>query len=157
MAATILPLCARMLILKRSHHRSVDHPLILISTATDSSQQIATFAFMNSGQVCLCLKRIYVQESIYEKFREAMMKSVSTFKVGNGLDDGTTHGPLQNSMQYERVRGFFNEIEKEKWKVAVGGKLDTKANGYYIDPTIIDNPPDSSRIVLEEPFGKLIR
>ena len=59
-------------------------------------------------------------------------------------------------MQYERVRGFFNEIEQENWKVATGGNIDTKANGYYITPTIIDSPPETSRIVVEEPCGKLV-
>lgn len=62
-------------------------------------------------------------------------------------------GPINNSMQYERVKGFFADIEKEKWNVAVGGKNDDKP-GYFINPTIIDRPSDDSRIVAEEPFGK---
>ena len=111
---------------------------------------------MNSGQVCLCLKRIYVHKSIYDKFRDCMIRAVESFKVGDGLNYGTTHGPLQNAMQYERVRGFFDEIELENWKVATGGNIDTKANGYYITPTIIDDPPETSRIVVEEPFGKFV-
>lgn len=58
-------------------------------------------------------------------------------------------------MQFERVKGFFTDIEKEKWNVAVGGKGDMGKTGYFIEPTIIDNPPADSRIVVEEPFGKL--
>lgn len=55
-------------------------------------------------------------------------------------------------MQYERVKGFFSDIDKEKWKVAVGGK-NPEGPGYFITPTIIDRPDESSRIVREEPFG----
>lgn len=109
---------------------------------------------MNSGQVCLCLKRLYIHESIYEQFRDALVKQVSGAKVGNGFDEGVTHGPIQNSMQYERVKGFFAEIEKQGQKVAVGGKNEHGSKGYFITPTIIDNPPDDSRIVVEEPFGE---
>lgn len=61
-------------------------------------------------------------------------------------------GPLQNAMQYERVKGFFSDIEKEDWKVAIGG-TNPEGPGYFITPTIIDRPKEESRIVTEEPFG----
>jgi acyl-CoA reductase-like NAD-dependent aldehyde dehydrogenase len=111
---------------------------------------------VNSGQVCIALKRLYIHESIYEQFREALVQQIKPLKVGNGFDEGVTHGPIQNSMQYERVKGFFAEIEKQGQKVAVGGKNDHGSKGYFITPTIIDNPPDDSRIVVEEPFGELL-
>ena len=111
---------------------------------------------MNSGQVCLCLKRLYIHESIYEQFRDALVKQASSVKVGNGFDEGVTHGAIQNSMQYERVKGFFAEIEKQGQKVALGDKNEYGSKGYLITPTIIDNPPDNSRIVFEEPFGESI-
>jgi acyl-CoA reductase-like NAD-dependent aldehyde dehydrogenase len=57
-------------------------------------------------------------------------------------------------MQYERVSGFFADIEKENWKVAVGGKIPSGSSGYFINPTIIDRPDEKSRIVVEEPFGR---
>lgn len=56
-------------------------------------------------------------------------------------------------MQYERVLTFFDDIEKQGWKVAVGGKVNPSA-GYFITPTIIDRPAENSRIVVEEPFGE---
>ena len=55
-------------------------------------------------------------------------------------------------MQYERVKTFFDDIEKQGWKVAVGGKVEP-SSGYFITPTVIDRPPEDSRIVVEEPFG----
>lgn len=58
-------------------------------------------------------------------------------------------------MQYERVQTFFDDVDKEKWNVVVGGS-NPKGKGYFITPTIIDRPQEDSRIVVEEPFGKYI-
>ncbi|TVY12635.1 putative aldehyde dehydrogenase FUS7 [Lachnellula arida] len=117
--------------------------------------QIATLGFLNSGQICLCLKRIYIHSSIYDEFREAMVAHTKTLKVGEGTEDGVFLGPIQNSMQYEKVQTFFDDVEQHGYKVAVGGKT-ADSNGYFINPTIIDNPKDDSKIVTEEPFGPII-
>lgn len=120
------------------------------------AKNIATWAFLNSGQVCLNLKRIYVHESIYEEFKTALVKQAGSFTLGEGKTPGITHGPLQNSMQYNRVKTFFQDITKQGWEVALGGEMpasDESAKGYFIKPTIIDRPPEKSRIVVEEPFG----
>lgn len=117
--------------------------------------KIATLAFLNSGQICLAIKRIYVHEDIHDKFRDAMVAFTKTLKVGEGNEEGVFLGPIQNSMQYEKVKTFFSDIEKEKWTVAVGGKNETKP-GYFITPTIIDKPADDSRIATEEPFGPIV-
>ncbi|KAH7133798.1 Aldehyde/histidinol dehydrogenase [Dactylonectria macrodidyma] len=119
------------------------------------ASKVALFAFLNSGQICLNIKRIYVHESIYEQFRDALVKHVKQYTLGDGSQEGISHGPLQNSMQYERVKTFFEDIEKQGWKVATGGKIES-SSGYFITPTIIDNPPDKSRIVVEEPFGPIV-
>ena len=120
------------------------------------AEKVALYSFLNSGQVCLNLKRIYVHESIYEEFRDAMVKHIKAYTLGDGSQPGVSHGPLQNSMQYDRVKTFFDDIEKQGWKVAVGGKIEPPTNGYYIAPTVIDRPPENSRIVVDEPFGKKI-
>lgn len=82
-----------------------------------------------------------------------MTKIVGKYIIGDGFQQTTTHGPIQNSMQYDRVKTFFDDIEKQGWKVAAGGKIE-ESSGYFITPTIIDKPADDSRIVVEEPFGK---
>lgn len=94
-----------------------------------------------------------MHESIYEKFRDALVAAVKQFKVG-GDEEGVTHGPIQNSMQFEKVKNLYAEIEKEKWTVATGGRSDLGRPGYFVEPTIIDRPPLDSRIVTEEPFGE---
>ncbi|KAH6680672.1 putative aldehyde dehydrogenase [Halenospora varia] len=117
--------------------------------------EIATFAFLNSGQICLAIKRIFVHEKIIDQFRDAMVKHTKSLKFGEGHEEGVFLGPVQNSMQYERVKGFFSEIESEGMKVAVGGTNPT-GKGYFITPTIIDRPAETSRIVAEEPFGPIV-
>lgn len=82
-----------------------------------------------------------------------MATFAKTLKVGDGHEAGVALGPIQNSMQYERVKGFFEEIEKQKQKVVVGGKVE-KRKGYFVEPTIIDKPAENSRLVVEEPFGE---
>jgi acyl-CoA reductase-like NAD-dependent aldehyde dehydrogenase len=58
-------------------------------------------------------------------------------------------------MQYARVKGFFSDIEREEWNIAVGG-INPTGPGYFITPTIIDRPAENSRIVEEEPFGPIV-
>lgn len=118
--------------------------------------QVCTYALLNSGQICLAVKRIYIHSSIYAEFREAMVTHIKTLKTGDGFAADTFLGPIQNDMQYNKVKNLFDDIEKEGWKVAVGGSIDTSATGYYITPTVIDNPKDDSRIVVEEPFGPIL-
>ena len=83
-----------------------------------------------------------------------MVAYTKTLTVGDGMQEGNFLGPVQNAMQYERVQGFFKDIEKEGQKVAVGGTVPSSDSaGFFIQPTIIDNPKEDSRVVLEEPFG----
>ena len=85
-----------------------------------------------------------------------MVEYTKTLRVGDGMADGVFLGPIQNSMQYDRVQGFFDDVEKQGMKVAVGGKV-PDSEGYFITPTIIDNPNEDSRLVQEEPFGMFPR
>jgi acyl-CoA reductase-like NAD-dependent aldehyde dehydrogenase len=65
-------------------------------------------------------------------------------------------GPVQNSMQYNKLKGMFSEIANQGWKASIRGGVPSNTKGYFIDAAIIDNPPDSSRIVVEEQFGPII-
>lgn len=82
-----------------------------------------------------------------------MVKYTETLKMGEGNEPDVFLGPINNSMQYEKVKSFFSDIEKDNQKVAVGGK-NPDGDGYFITPTIIDRPDRNSRLVKEEPFGK---
>lgn len=117
--------------------------------------KVATLSMLNSGQICLAIKRIYVHEDIYEPFLKAMVEHIKSLKVGDGAEEGTFLGPVQNSMQYEKVKTFFADIEKSGQKVAVGGINEDKP-GYFITPTLIDRPNESSKLATEEPFGPIV-
>ena len=115
--------------------------------------QIAMAAFFNSGQVCVATKRIYVHESIYQEFLAALVNAVKSWKVGPAAEEGTMMGPLQNEMQYGIVKTFFEDSQRYRHKFALGGKVERR-DGFFIDPAIVECPPDDSMIVTGEPFGK---
>ncbi|RFU28343.1 hypothetical protein B7463_g8002, partial [Scytalidium lignicola] len=121
----------------------------------DVAPKVASLDFLNSGQLCLAIKRIYVDEKIVDKFIVALNQATKKLQVGPGNQPGVKVGPLQNAPQYERVKGFFADIEKENWKVEVGGTI-PDGPGYFITPTIINRPNENSRIVTEEPFGPIV-
>ncbi|TVY42258.1 putative aldehyde dehydrogenase [Lachnellula occidentalis] len=119
--------------------------------------QIAAFAFLNSGQICIAVKRIYVHKDIYIPFRDAFVAAIKDFKVGNGTEKDVFIGPVQNKLQYNRVKAFLDNIRDNGQSVATGGQVaHAEKNGYFIQPTVIDNPPDDSMIVAEEPFGPVV-
>lgn len=119
--------------------------------------KITTLAFLNSGQICMLAKRIYVHEKIYDQFRDAMVEfTKNNIKTGGGFEENITVGPVQNSMQFELVKDMYSDIEKQGWKTALAGGVRKGTNGYLIEPCIIDNPPEDSRIVTEEPFGPIV-
>ncbi|EXJ83939.1 hypothetical protein A1O3_04606 [Capronia epimyces CBS 606.96] len=122
---------------------------------SDVAQKITEFAFANSGQVCVAVKRVYIHESIYSEFRAAMVESTKRLRVGDGFEDGVDLGPIQNEAQYNRVCGLLEDSQKRGQKVALEGST-TVSQGFFISPTIIDNPESDARIVLEEPFGPLL-
>lgn len=84
------------------------------------------------------------------------MEYTKKLKVGEGFEPGVFLGPIQNEMQYERVKGFLSDIKENKLTLAAGGESVTSntTKGYFIDPVVVDNPSDDSRIVTEEPFGE---
>lgn len=118
--------------------------------------QVTSLAFLNSGQICLALKRVYVHETIYEQFLAASVAHAKTLKTAEGNQPGTFMGPIQNSMQFERVKSFLEDVKLHGLKVAVGGSGNPESSGYFIKPTIIDRPLESSRLVVEEPFGPIV-
>ncbi|KAF6809692.1 aldehyde dehydrogenase [Colletotrichum sojae] len=116
--------------------------------------KIAMLALYNSGQVCVAIKRIYIHESIYDELVAEMANVIKNLPVGDGQQEGTMLGPVQNQLQFERVKDLLKDIEAQQHKLAAGSTAPSSSGkGYFITPTMVDNPPDNSRIVVEEPFG----
>ncbi|EST09452.1 Aldehyde dehydrogenase [Kalmanozyma brasiliensis GHG001] len=121
----------------------------------EAAQNVLLSAFFNSGQVCIAAKRIYVHEDIYDEFKATLAKVVQNFKVGPGNEEGVTFGPINNKMQYEKVGEFFDEAKKGNFNFVTGGETEKKL-GYFYPLSIVDNPPEDSRLVQEEPFGPIV-
>jgi len=111
-------------------------------------------AMVNSGQVCLAAKRVYVHESIYDALCAELAKLANAAKVGNGLQEGVEFGPLQNRMQFEKVKAIIEDA-RAHGKV-IGGGQPHQGPGFFIQPTIISGLPDSARLVCEEQFGPVM-
>ncbi|RTE85355.1 hypothetical protein BHE90_000159 [Fusarium euwallaceae] len=116
--------------------------------------KLAISSLLNSGQICIAIKRIYIHESIYDDLLKELVAEVEKLSVGDGLDSGAALGPVQNHLQFERVKELLADIQSQNLKLATGSTgASTAGKGYFITPTVVDNPPDDSRIVIEEPFG----
>ncbi len=111
-------------------------------------------AFENNGQVCLAIKRAYVHESVYDQICDELATLAKTAVVGDGLEQGTKLGPLQNRMQYEKVKAFLEDAKNHGNVIAGGAALDRA--GYFIAPTIVRDIEEGSRIVDEEQFGPVL-
>lgn len=104
--------------------------------------------------MCIAIKRIYVHASIYKELLKEIVSVTENLLLGDGLKEGVMLGPVQNNLQYEKVKEFLADIKSQGLKVATGTRdSSTFGKGYFITPTIVDNPPEDSKIVMEEPFG----
>lgn len=111
-------------------------------------------AMVNSGQVCLAIKRAYVPDSIYDSVCAELAKLADAAVVGDGLKEGTQFGPLQNKAQFEKVKAFV-EDGRSRGTIIAGGKALNRP-GYFIAPTIVRDIPDDARLVQEEQFGPVL-
>jgi acyl-CoA reductase-like NAD-dependent aldehyde dehydrogenase len=111
-------------------------------------------AMMNSGQVCLAIKRIYVHDSQYDSICAELADLANAAIVGDGMKDETQYGPLQNKMQFEKVRALMEHTSREG-KYIAGGKVGD-GKGYFIRPSIVADIADDARLVREEQFGPVV-
>ncbi|KAF8749799.1 aldehyde dehydrogenase family [Rhizoctonia solani] len=134
-------------------------PAIILPDVDPSkiAPEIFWAAFINNGQTCFAAKRIYIHEEIYDQFRDEFVKYAKTVKTGNGADPGTQLGPVQNTLQYKRVISFIEDSHANNYTFALGGVVPTDPiDGLFIPVSIVDNPPEDSKIVREEPFGPIV-
>jgi len=112
-------------------------------------------SFVNSGQVCMAIKRIYAHERIYDALCDALAEEARKARLGDGLDPQTQYGPIQNRMQYERVLDILEDTKRSGARILAGGELPSRP-GYFIPPTIVANIDEHSRLVREEQFGPIV-
>lgn len=120
----------------------------------ETAPKLFQSAFQNSGQVCIAMKRLYVHESIYDEMCDELAAIAKATVIGDGLEQGTQLGPLQNKMQFDKVREMIAEAGQDG-KIIAGGDVPDKP-GYFIAPTIVRDITDGARLVDEEQFGPVL-
>ncbi|KAL5200569.1 hypothetical protein ABZP36_021772 [Zizania latifolia] len=132
-------------------------PLIVFDDAdVDMAVELAVSASLfNKGEACVAASRIYVQESIYDRFEKKLGDTMKSWVVGDPFDPRVNQGPQVDKAQYERVLSFIEHGKAEGATVLTGGKACGKA-GYYIEPTIFADVKDDMIIAKEEIFGPVV-
>ncbi len=120
----------------------------------EAAPKLFQSAFQNSGQVCIAMKRLYVHEKIYDEMCDELANIANNTIIGDGLKQGTQLGPLQNKMQFDKVKELIDDAKKTGNVIAGGDVPDEK--GYFIRPTIVRDIADGTRLVDEEQFGPVL-
>lgn len=121
-----------------------------------SAKDAARRSFRNAGQICNAINRIYVHKSIFHDFVEALLEETRKIKVGNGLEEGVTMGPLTTLEGWNRVKTAVEEALAKGAELLHGGKKpvgEKFEKGYFYEPTVLTRVDHSMRIVKEEMFG----
>lgn len=116
-------------------------------------------SFANQGQICLCGSRIFVESSIYEKFKTDFVQKVKKLKVGHPSVSDTDIGALVSKPHLEKVKKYIDLGKEENGKILCGGNqviVKGYENGYYLEPTVIEIESDECRINQEEVFGPVV-
>ncbi len=117
-------------------------------------------SFSNQGQICLCGSRIFVERPLYERFKTDFVKRVSQLKIGDPLDLQTNVGAVVSKQHLEKVLSYIDLAKEEGGKILLGGKqakLEGRcANGYFVEPTVIENLAHDCRTNQEEIFGAIV-
>ncbi|MEN6519508.1 MAG: aldehyde dehydrogenase family protein [Methanospirillum sp.] len=116
--------------------------------------------YYNCGQVCTAVKRLFIQETIADEFMRRLTASVNRLRVGNGLEAGTTMGPLNTMAARDRISGLVDRVrERDEGTVAVGGTVPgapgSTAGAYYA-PTVVTDVAPESALMTEEVFGPVL-
>ena len=118
----------------------------------NSLSTLTAFKFRNSGQVCIAPSRFFVHRSHYNSFVNGFVDASHSQCLGNGLEEGTTMGPMSNYRRIESMGNLVQDAVKCGAKLVTGGKRWGNV-GFFWEPTVLVDVPDHSKIMQEEPFG----
>lgn len=119
-----------------------------------AAEGIFNASFINSGQVCIALKRLYVHEAVYDELCDALAAKARAAIVGDGMSESTQFGPVQNKMQFEKVCHYIEDA-KEHGRIIAGGDIPNRP-GYFVPLTVVRDITDGCAVVDEEPFGPVL-
>ena len=119
-----------------------------------ASKLLAGAKYRNAGQVCVSPTRMLVQEKVYEQFVDGFVAHTKRLKVGDGLESGTTMGPLANARRIAAMDSFIGDAQQKGATIRTGGnRIGNKGN--FFEPTVLTDVPMEARVMNEEPFGPL--
>ncbi len=119
-----------------------------------AARKVFDGAMTNAGQICVAVKRAYVPQTMYDDFCDEIAKLAKDAVVDDGSRQGTQIGPVQNAMQFEKVKSLLDDAREKGTVLAGGAPLDRP--GYFIPPTIVRDLTDDDRLVREEQFGPVL-
>lgn len=131
---------------------------LVVDAGVDPAQAAEVAAaggWLNAGQLCTSIERVYVHRDIADDFVAALVAQADAWPVGPGTDDSSRMGPLVDAAQRDLVHAHVDEARVAGAQVLVGGCPDP-GPGFFYPPTVVLNPPDDSRIMREETFGPVI-
>jgi acyl-CoA reductase-like NAD-dependent aldehyde dehydrogenase len=111
--------------------------------------------FMLSGQACIGIKRLYVQEDMYPALTAALVSHASRVKTGSGFEPDTVLVPVQNELQYRTMLAWLDRIKHDGTGVLFQGTIPVGTGGFFVPPTLLDNPSDDAPYVRKEVFGPI--
>lgn len=122
-----------------------------------AARQTARAKFRNMGQVCIAISRIFVQESVRERFQEAFVTETESLRIGYGLEETTELGPLANLDGLRKTEELVADAVSRGARLVYGGGRPARFDhGYFYTPAVLCDVPDSARILHEEPFGPIV-
>jgi succinate-semialdehyde dehydrogenase/glutarate-semialdehyde dehydrogenase len=110
--------------------------------------------FRNTGQTCVCANRIFVHANIYDEFIEKFTVAVAKIRVGNGMEDGVTSGPLIDTHSLAKVKEHVEDAVNTGAKIIIGGEMNSLGGNFH-QPTILSNVTSKAKITYEETFGPI--
>ena len=130
-------------------------PIIVLDDANMelAVEGVMASKFRNAGQTCVCGNRIYVQSTIVDEFSKKLQEATAKLKVGNGLDEGVTIGPLVDKDGYEKVEKHVQDAVAKGAKVLIGGDGKTENDAYFYNPTVLIDAKSDMLVMNEETFG----
>ncbi|MBD1378715.1 NAD-dependent succinate-semialdehyde dehydrogenase [Metabacillus arenae] len=132
------------------------HAPFIVCEDADLSKAVAAVVaskFRNAGQTCVCTNRVYVHEAIYEEFISQFKEAVGQLKVGNGLEENVTIGPLIDDSAVGKVKEHVADAIGKGGQIISGGSYSNELSGYYYQPTVIGKATDDMLCMQEETFG----
>jgi succinate-semialdehyde dehydrogenase/glutarate-semialdehyde dehydrogenase len=119
-----------------------------------ASRMLAVAKYRNAGQVCVSPTRLLIQEKVYDQFVDGFVANTKKVKVGDGLESGTTMGPLANPRRIAAMEMLIGDAQQKGANVRTGGnRIGNKGN--FFEPTVLTDVPLEARVMNEEPFGPL--